>query len=52
MFYRGKKQYGSHGTPEIRGLRQLRDETRKLKQLVANLSLDKHVLQESPGRRL
>lgn len=35
------------GTPEIRELRQLREENRKLKQLVADLSLDKTILQES-----
>jgi len=46
-YYRWKKKYGSLGTPEIRELRQLRDETKKLKQLVADLSLDKHILQES-----
>jgi len=33
--------------PEVRELRQLRDENRKLKQLVADLSFDKHILQES-----
>ncbi len=32
---------------EIRELRQLRDENKKLKQLVADLSLDRHILQES-----
>jgi putative transposase len=46
-FYRWKKQYGSLGTPELRELRQLRDENRKLKQLVADLSLDKTILQDS-----
>jgi len=46
-YYRWKKKYGSLGTPEIRELRQLRDENKKLKQLVADLSLDKHILQES-----
>lgn len=46
-FYRWKKKYGSLGTPEIRELRQLRDENRKLKQVVADLTLDKHILQES-----
>lgn len=46
-FYRWKKRYGSLGTPEIRELRQLRDENKKLKQLVADLTLDKHILQES-----
>jgi putative transposase len=46
-FYRWKKKYGSLGTPEIRELRQLREENKKLKQLVADLTLDKHILQES-----
>jgi len=46
-FYRWKKKYGSLGTPEIRELRQLRDENKKLKQLVADLTLDKHILQQS-----
>lgn len=49
-FYRWKKQFGDLGTPEVRELRQLRqlrDENRKLKQLVADLSLDKTILQES-----
>jgi putative transposase len=46
-FYRWKKRFGSLGTPEIRELRQLRDENRKLKQVVADLTLDKQILQES-----
>ena len=46
-FYRWKRKYGSLGTPEIRELRQLRDENKKLKTLVADLTLDKHILQES-----
>ena len=46
-FFRWKKRFGSLGVPEIRELRQLRDENRKLKQLVADLSLDKTILQES-----
>jgi len=46
-FYRWKRKYGSLGTPEIRELRQLRDENKKLKALVADLTLDKHILQES-----
>ena len=46
-FFRWKKQYGSLGTPEIRELRALREGTRRLKQLVADLSLDKTILQES-----
>ena len=39
-FYRWKKLYGGLGTGELRRLRQLEDENRKLKQLVADLSLD------------
>jgi hypothetical protein len=39
-FYRWKKQFGDLGTPEVRERRQLRDENRKVKQLVADLSLD------------
>jgi putative transposase len=46
-FYRWKKKFGELGTPEIRELRQLREENRKLKQLVADLSLDQTILQDS-----
>jgi putative transposase len=46
-FYRWRKQYGGLGVSELRELRQLREENRKLKQLVADLSLDKHILRES-----
>ena len=51
-FYRWKKKYGSLGLSELRELRQLRDENRKLKQLVADLTLDKHVLQETVRKKL
>lgn len=34
------------GVAELRRLRQLEEENRKLKKLVADLSLDKHILQE------
>ena len=40
-FYRWKKPYGGLGVSELRELRQLRDENRKLKGLVAGLTLDK-----------
>jgi len=46
-FYRWRKKFGGMGTPEIRELRQLREENRKLKQLVADLALDKTILQDS-----
>jgi len=45
-FYAWKKKFGSMGTAEIRKLRQLREENSKLKRLVADLSLDKAMLQE------
>ena len=45
-FYKWRKQYDGMGLAELRELRQLREENRKLKQLVADLSLDKHILQE------
>jgi len=46
-FYRRKKQYGGLGVSELRELKQLREENRKLKQLVADLSLDKSISQEA-----
>ena len=45
-FYAWKKTFGSMGTAEIRELRQLREENLKLKRLVADLSLDKTMLQD------
>jgi len=50
-YFRWKKTYGSLGVPELRELRQLRDENRRLKQLVADLSLDKSILQEALGKK-
>ena len=46
-YFRWKKKYGGLGLSELRELRQLRDENRKLKGLVADLTLDKTVLQEA-----
>lgn len=46
-FYRWKKKFGGMGVSELRELKQLRDENRKLKSLVADLSLDKTILQEA-----
>ena len=45
-FYRWKKLYGGLGVGELRRLKQLEDENRQLKRLVADLSLDKHILQD------
>ena len=46
-FYRWRKQSGGLGLSELRELKQLKEENRKLKQLVADLSLDKTILQEA-----
>jgi len=45
-FYNWKKKYGGLGVSELRKLRQLEEENRHLKQLVADLSLDKQMLQD------
>jgi putative transposase len=44
-FYRWKKKYAGLGVAEVRRLKQLEEENRQLKQLVADLSLDKKMLQ-------
>jgi putative transposase len=45
-FYRWKKVYGGLEPSEARELKQLREENNKLKRLVADLSLDKSMLQD------
>ena len=45
-FYRWKKLYLGMGISELRRLKILEEENRKLKQLVADLSLDKQMLQD------
>lgn len=51
-FYRWKKKYGELGVAELRKLNQLEEENRKLKQLVADLSLDKKMLQDVVSGKL
>ena len=51
-FYLWKKKFGGLGPSELRRLRQLEEENRKLKQLVADLSLDKAMLQEVVAKKL
>jgi putative transposase len=51
-FYVWKKKYAGFGLSELRELRQLREENAKLKRLVADLSLDRHVLQEIVAKKL
>lgn len=45
-YYRWKKKFAGMGVAEVRRLKQLEEENRKLKQLVADLSLDKKMLQD------
>ena len=45
-FYRWKRKYGGLGVSELRRLRQLEEENRRLKRMVADLSLDKQMLQD------
>lgn len=45
-FYAWKKRYAGMGLAELRRVRQLEDENRRLKQVVADLTLDKQMLQE------
>jgi len=45
-FFNWKKKYGGLGVPELRKLRQLEEENAQLKKLVADLSLDKQMLQD------
>ena len=47
-----KKKYAGLGVSELRELRQLREENGKLKRLVADLSLDRHILQEIVAKKL
>jgi putative transposase len=51
-FYLWKKKYAGLGLSELRELRQLREENGKLKRLVADLSLDRHILQEIVAKKL
>ena len=51
-FYLWKKKYGKLGMTAIREMRQLRDENARLKRLVAELTLDKHILGEVVRKKL
>ena len=50
-FYRWKKQFAGMGVTEIRRLKQLEDENARLKRLVADLTLDKTMLQDVLKRK-
>ena len=51
-FYVWKKKYGHLGVTELRRLRQLEDENDRLKRLVADLTLDKHMLSEALRKKV
>jgi len=51
-FYNWKKKFGGLGVPELRKLRQMEEEIKQLKQLVADLSLDKQMLQDVIKKKL
>jgi putative transposase len=51
-FYRWKKKFAGLGVAELRRLKQLEEENRKLKALVADLSLDKKMLQDVVSGKL
>ena len=51
-YYRWRKQYGGLSASELRRLKELERENRQLKQLVADLSLDKQILQEVVAKKL
>lgn len=51
-FYTWRKKYGGLGPSELKRLKQLEEENAKLKRLVADLSLDKAMLQDVLSRKL
>lgn len=51
-FYVWKKKYASLGVSELRKLRMLEYENARLKRVVADLTLDRHILQEVTAKKL
>lgn len=51
-FYRWKQKYGGLMPSEVQRLRQLEEENARLRRLVADLSLDKEMLQEVARKKL
>ena len=51
-FYKWKQKYGGLLPSEVKKLKQLEEENKRLKQLVADLSLDKHMLQDVLSKKL
>ena len=51
-FYRWRDKYGGLGAAELKRLKDLEQENKKLKSLVADLALDKQILQEALSGKL
>ena len=51
-FYTWKKKYAELGVSELRKLKQLEDENARLKRIVADLTLDKQILQEVVRKKI
>ena len=51
-FYRWKKEYGGMLPSDVKKYRLLEEENKRLKQMVADLSLDKHMLQEVLSKKV
>ena len=51
-FYNWKKKYGGLGVSEVRRLKQLEEEKKRLKRMVADLSLDKQMLRDVLQKKL
>ncbi len=51
-YHRWKRRYAGMGVTELRRLKKLEDENASLRKLVADLSLDKHMLQEIVSKKL
>ena len=46
-YHRWKKEYGGAGADEVRRLKELEKENQRLKEIVADLELDKQILKEA-----
>ena len=51
-FYRWKQKFGGMGVAEIRRLKRLEEENTRLKRMVADLSLDKQILQDVLSKKV
>jgi len=51
-FYKWQKEFGGLSCQDLKELRMLKDENSRLKKLVAELSLDKHMLQEIVSKKI